>query len=420
MESVLLDSLKSYLDRPRWVVAFSGGLDSTVLLHALNALPERPELHALHIHHGLQSEADSWQRHCEDFARHHGIGCSALKVSVEDSASIEEAARRARYEAFEQFLNPGDVLLQAHHLDDQAETLLLRFFRGTGLEGLRGMPAARDLGEAVLVRPLLDVSRRELEDYAAQHQLAWIEDPSNRDTGFDRNYLRHKILPQVEARWPGYRTTLARLAGLAATALPDDAVSNLTFHSRKSTWSALDLDALRSLDEGSRNAALRQWLGQAGITPSLAQLQALQKSMLWSSPDAEPVFELGPFQVRRFQEVLYITRLTSFDPELEVSWDGGAALELPGAGTLSALGGDQPERFTVRFRRGGERCQPAGRAHSQRLKKLLQESHIPPWRRDRLPLIYLDGELAAVADLWICADFAERLAGWRFAWEPEG
>ncbi len=420
MESVLLELLEPYLDRPRWVVAFSGGLDSTVLLHALNALPERPPLHALHIHHGLQAEADDWQRHCEGFAKSQSIAFHALAVSVDDSASVEEAARRARYEAFDSFLEAGDVLLQAHHLDDQAETLLLRLFRGTGLEGLKGMPRERELGGALLVRPLLGLSRSELEDYARQYQLDWVEDPSNRDTSFDRNYLRHKILPQVEARWPAYRNTLARLAGLAATALPEDSISNLTFHTRKSAWTALDLEALRSLDEGDRNAALRQWLSQAGLTPSLAQLQALQKSMLWSSPDAEPVFELGEFQVRRFKEALYITQLKPFDEKLELSWDGGCVLELPGAGKLSAVGGVQPERFTVRFRHGGERCQPAGRAHSQRLKKLLQEAGIPPWQRDRLPLIYLDGELAAVADLWICADFAERLGGWRFVWESEG
>lgn len=420
MESVLLELLEPYLDRPRWVVAFSGGLDSTVLLHALNALPERPSLHALHIHHGLQAEADDWQRHCEGFAKSQGITFHALAVSVDDRASVEEAARRARYEAFDSFLEAGDLLLQAHHLDDQAETLLLRLFRGTGLEGLKGMPRERELGGALLVRPLLGLSRSELEDYARQHQLDWIEDPSNRDTSFDRNYLRHKILPQVEARWPAYRNTLARLAGLAATALPEDSISNLTFHTRKSAWTALDLEALRSLDEGDRNAALRQWLSQAGLTPSLAQLQALQKSMLWSSPDAEPVFELGEFQVRRFKEALYITQLKPFDEKVELPWAGGSVLELPGSGKLSAVGGEQPERFTVRFRRGGERCQPVGRAHSQRLKKLLQEASVPPWRRDRLPLIYLDGELAAVADLWICADFAERLGGWHFVWESEG
>ncbi|WP_372748457.1 tRNA lysidine(34) synthetase TilS [Litorivivens sp.] len=420
MESVLLDTLKPYLDRPRWVVAFSGGLDSTVLLHALTRLKEHPSLHALHIHHGLQAQADDWQRHCKQFAESLGVSFHTANVSVDDCASVEDAARRARYAAFGDALNAGDVLLQAHHLDDQAETLLLRLFRGTGLEGLKGIPTARELGDAILVRPLLGLSRAELEDYAREHQLSWIEDPSNHDTGFDRNYLRHNVLPQVEARWPAYRATLARLASLAESALPEDSISNLTFHTRTSTWSALDLESLRSLDEGSRNAALRQWLSQTGLTPSLAQLQALQKSMLWSSADAEPVFELGEFQVRRFKEVLYITSLTPFDPSLELAWDGGSVLDIPGVGKLSAVGGSQPERFTVHFRRGGERCQPAGRAHSQRLKKLLQESDVPPWRRDRLPLIYLDGELAAVADLWVCADYAERLAEWRFVWEPAG
>lgn len=420
MESVLLELLKPYLDRPRWVVAFSGGLDSTCLLHALSGVVDRPPLYALHIHHGLQVHADEWENHCRHMAVSLGVEFHSLQVTVDDGASVENAARRARYEAFEGFLTPGDVLLQAHHLDDQAETLLLRLFRGTGLDGLKGMPHARALGEGVLVRPLLSLSRAQLEVYAERHRLTWIEDPSNRDTSLDRNYLRHNVLPHIEARWPAYRTTLARLASLAGTVLPEDALSNLTFHSRKSHWSALDLEALRSLDEGSRNAALRQWLAQTGLTPSLAQLQALQKSMLWSSVDAEPVFELGTIQVRRFKDALYITRLLPFDSALELSWDGCSVLTIPGAGKLSAIGGNQPERFTVRFRRGGERCQPAGRAHSQRLKKLLQDYDVPPWRRERLPLIYLEGELAAVADLFLCADHVDRLAGWRFAWEPDG
>ena len=373
MESVLTESLTPYLDRPRWVVAFSGGLDSSCLLHALSGLADRPPLHALHIHHGLQAQADQWLARCRQMAESLGVEFHSKRVTVEESASVENAARRARYKAFEEFLKPDDLLLQAHHLDDQAETLLLRLFRGTGLEGLKGIPSARELGRAILVRPLLSVSRAQLESYAERHRLTWVEDPSNRDTGFDRNYLRHSVLPQIEARWPAYRTTLARLAGLAATALPEDALNNLTFHTRKSHWSALDLEALRSLDEGSRNAALRQWLAQTGFTPSLAQLQALQKSMLWSSVDAEPVFDLGEFQVRRFRDVLYITRLIAFDASQEMSWDGGSVLDIAGVGKLSAIGGSQPERFTVRFRRGGERCRPDGRAHSQRLKKLLQE-----------------------------------------------
>ncbi len=419
LAQTLQSVLAPYQDRKRWVVAYSGGLDSSVLLHALTQFAEAPAIHVLHIHHGLQAEADEWQRHAQRQARSLSVSLTTVKVSVEEGAGLEDAARRARYAAFEAFLEPGDALLQAHHLDDQVETLLLRMFRGTGVDGLKGMPASRELGEALLVRPLLNCPRSELEDYARAKGLDWIDDPSNDNTAFDRNYLRHTVLPLVEARWPAYRAALGRLSDLAAAVLPNDKLSTLTRYTRHSVWPAMDLEALRKLDEGGRNAGLRQWLSQATLTPSLAQLQALQKSMLWSSADAEPVFEFGDFQVRRFQEALYITRLREVDRNLALDWSGSTVLVLPGAGKLSVVGLAGEEDFTVRLRRGGERCQPAGRPHSQRLKKLLQEAGVPPWLRNRLPLIYLNGELAAVADLWICEGFARRLAGWRFVWEPE-
>lgn len=410
--------LASYGDCRRWLVAYSGGLDSTVLLHALAQLESRPPLCALHIHHGLQPDADAWQAHCEATCAALGLVCHSLRVQVEpDGDGPEAAARRARYRAFEDFLQPGDLLLQAHHLDDQIETRLLRLLRGTGVEGFRGIPDYRPLGQAALLRPLLTLPRPELEAYAREQALNWIEDPSNADTRFDRNYLRQRVLPLIAERWPAYRQALQRFSGHLAEGqvLPVADVQRQADSPRP----VIDLDALRALDEAGRNRALRHWL--APRVPSAAQLREIQRSLLWSAVDAEPVFELGDLQLRRFRDRLYQTELGAFDPDFIADWDFQAPLVIPGAGVLRAerceRGGLAASRVRVSLRRGGERCRPAGRAHSQTLKKLLQDYDVPPWLRDRLPLIYSEaGELAAVADLWVCEGF-NGPGGWRLCWQ---
>lgn len=407
----------------RWVVAYSGGLDSTVLLHGLCQLPSRPAIHAVHVHHGLQSQADDWQRHCRAFAESLGVAFASTRVTVDTGDGLEAAARDARYRAFASALDDGDLLLQAHHLDDQAETVLLRLFRGTGPDGLQGIPRQRSLvlegrGAATVLRPLLELPRTVLEDYARDHQLEWVEDPSNADPAMDRNYLRHRVLPVVAERWPGYRKALGRFAGLAAPRR--EHADDISGFSHDSARRVLEVSRLRALDEARRNRALRQWMSHYQLRPSAAQLAELQRVMLWSAADGEPVLAIGDWQVRRYQDRLYLTSLTDFDARQSHPWNGLSELDLPGAGTLSVNADPEaaPLALEVRFRQGGERCQPAGRGQSQRLKKLLQDAQVPPWRRDRLPLLYLDGELAAVADLWRCHGFEEALSGRVFHWQP--
>lgn len=413
--------LRSQRGRP-WVVAYSGGLDSTVLLHALCQLSPKPAIRALHIHHGLHSQADQWQDHCRTFATSLGVAIDCRRVQVQRGEGIEAAARDARYRAFQAALGVGDVLLQAHHQDDQAETLLLRLFRGTGPHGLRGIPRQRELsvsgGKASLLRPLLDLPRQVLEEYAQRAGLDWVEDPSNADTAMDRNYLRHIVLPTVEARWPAYRKTLARYADIAGQSRAQPPA--ITVAASDSERRVVDLSKLRALAEDQRADALRHWLRDYQLAPSAAQLQDVLRVMLGASEDSMPVVVLGEWQLRRFQGRLYLTSLPDFDPRQHCRWDGRSPLVVPGAGTLSVdVAPDAPPLdVLVGFRQGGERCHPTGRGQSQRLKKLLQEAAVPPWRRDRLPLLYLQGELAAVADLWLCRGFEQALAGRRFRWRP--
>ena len=413
----LASKMQPYQGR-RWRVAFSGGLDSTVLLHALTALAPRSPVQAIHIHHGLQAQADDWQQHCAEACACLGVEFTYLRVSVESGASLENAARQARYQAFESQLEEGDLLLQGHHLDDQTETMLLRLFRGTGLDGLRGIPETRPLGAGLICRPLLALPRSDLEAYAREHGLEWVEDPSNSDSRFDRNFLRNEVLPLVSQRWPGYRGSMMRLRCLIedASTAEQHCLDPLGDIDKK----PFPIASLAMLNTAQQQRRLRRWLAGWQIVPSLAQLQAVQQAVS-AEEDAQPLVQLAGRQIRRFQGHLYVTVLADFDPKARWRWDGAQPLAMPGVGCLAAEPGPgaAPLPFTVAFRQGGERFQPVGRPHSQQLKKLLQEAAVPPWRRARLPLIYVNDELVAVADLWVHEHWAARLQGWRFRWCPE-
>lgn len=211
----LLQALAPWRSAPAWHIAFSGGLDSTVLLHLLANLANTdtlPPLGAVHVHHGLQTAADAWPAHCQSICDNLGVPLRVMRVQVQPGASLERAARDARYQAFIEVTGAGQVLLTGQHRDDQAETLLFRLLRGAGVRGLSAMPAQRPLAAGYLVRPLLEVSRAELEAYAEEYQLEWIEDPSNADSRFSRNYLRHRVLPTLTERWPQAVSSLARTA----------------------------------------------------------------------------------------------------------------------------------------------------------------------------------------------------------------
>ena len=436
LSSSALDSaLRPHLERQRWVVAYSGGQDSSVLLDLLHRYlaaqsGPRPQLSALHINHGLSPQADAWQSHCEGRCGELGIPFTAAAVQVrpERRASLEAIARRARYAAYQQHLQAGDLLLQAHHRDDQVETLLLRLCRGTGGDGLAGVPTLRALGESIILRPLLEVDREAIADYAQAHGLHWIEDESNADQGFDRNYLRHEVLPRLAQRWPGLRATWARAARLAEEARTlNRALAALDLET-VARGEVLALEPLAALSPERRRNLLRYWLRTRGLPPpSGACLAAVEKNMLEARPDARPLACWGQAELHRHQGELYAMQRLPAPAAGSHPWSPDEPLILPGMGKLIAHpikgeGLKPAKTMTVRFRTGGERCTPLGRSHSKTLKKLLQERSVPPWLRDRMPLIYQDGELAAVADLWVCRGYsaAGQEEGLRLRWLPPG
>lgn len=429
----LLERLRALPPVSGYCVAYSGGLDSHCLLHASAALRGQLSLplRALHVHHGLLPQADAWTRHCDSVCRALGVPLSVHRVSVAagPAESPEEAARRARYQVFGEQLQPGECLLLAHHLDDQAETLLQRLLRGAGIRGLAAMPARRPLAAGLLSRPLLTFSRRDLADYATREGLAWVEDPSNADPALDRNLLRAEILPRLRQRWPDAGARLAASAGHAAEAeelLEELAAADLAICGDPTPAVA----AVAALSAARQRNLLRYWIRRSGRRPpSQARLEAGRAALLGAGDDRQPALDWAEGRIRRYRGRLYLSAPTAVEP-VQLCWAPPEPLSLP-LGRLRAepvLGGGlsrrrlQGQRITVRTRVGGERLRPVGRAHRKSLKKLLQEVGVPPWERAGLPLVYVGEELAAVADLWVVEGFqaGSGESGWRLLWErPE-
>ncbi|WP_375055461.1 tRNA lysidine(34) synthetase TilS [Zobellella sp. DQSA1] len=418
----------------RLLVAFSGGLDSTVLLAlcARLAAEQGRALTALHVHHGLQAVADDWPAHCAAVAGRLGVPCRTLYVQVTlgPRISLEAAAREARYRALAAELQPGDALLTGHHRDDQAETLLLALKRGAGLAGLAAMPASRPLGAGVQLRPLLDCARSQLEAYAHEAGLSWIEDPSNADNRFDRNFLRNEVLPRLQAQWPAFMDTLSRSAELCAEQL--ELASELAEQDLPGLLNAgggLSVAGLARLGPARRSNALRHWLQGHGIHCSRAQLTALWRELALARPDATPLLRLGQKEVRRYQGVLYLPERGPEPrplPALQAgTWQdcgvGRIRLEWTETGAELAAGLD-PARLRLAFGVPGLRARPIGRSGSRPLKKLWQEYGVPPWRRECIPLL-LDGDrLVAAVGLFVSQESAPPpdQPGWRLEWQPLG
>lgn len=418
-----LGELETTTNKPeRFVIALSGGLDSTVLAAALAVTREvhGKALLAVHIDHQLQSESAAWSEHCRDLAARLDIDFAAERVDVDPNSGsgLEAAARAARYEALAGHLRPGDWLLSAHHRDDQAETLLMNLMRGSGPAGLAGIGLINPFGPGWLVRPLIDVSRTALEEYAADAKLAWVEDPSNEDRRFDRNYLRHEILLRLEQRWPGVTSRLAKsasLAGEAATLLAN--LADLDLRSIGDRPERINIDGLSALSAARQRNLLRYAIRQAGLpSPPTAQLNAVLQDLVSAKEDAQPLVNWPGAEARRYRGKLYVLPA---DGEAALAAEserlGSSPLELAhGLGILtlsseaaSGLSQTVIERgLTVRYRKGGEKIQPVGHAHTRKLKKLLQEEGVVPWMRERIPLVYSGDELVAVADLWIAAGAA--------------
>ncbi|HHO67652.1 MAG TPA: tRNA lysidine(34) synthetase TilS, partial [Gammaproteobacteria bacterium] len=403
--------------RAYWV-AFSGGLDSRVLLEMLarNRARLAAPLGAVHVDHGLHAESEQWGEHCRRVCQRLGVDHAALRVdaAAAPGQSPEAAAREARYRALRDWLPADACLLTAQHRDDQAETLLLQLLRGAGPRGLAAMPRQAAFGRGLLLRPLLDVPRQALRDWAERQGLDWIEDPSNADTRYDRNYLRHVVLPALARRWPAAAGTLARAAAhQAEQAELARALADIDLQGcRVAAAEALSVTGLLALPAPRRTNLLRHWVALQGLPPPPRRVLArVTPELLACRPDATPCVHWPGAELRRYRDALYLSAPLPPPPAgLRLAWRPAQPLELAAAGgVLSARpvsgGGLDAARFgarlEIRFRAGGERLRPAGRSHRHALKKLLQAAGVPAWERERLPLVYADGELVAVPGLCV-------------------
>lgn len=404
------------------LVAYSGGVDSTVLLHLLasDTAIRAHGLRALHVHHGLQPDADLWAQHCLRVCDDLGIDCDIVRITVERDSGLgpEAAARHARREVFARTLRTGETLALAQHRDDQAETFLLRALRASGPDGLASMRPWRPFAAGWMWRPLLDTPRAALLSYARAQSLTWIEDPSNADTALDRNFLRHHVLPMLRDRWPSADAAFARAATLAAqiSALLSEQDARLLAAVRDEGGAALSAPALLGLSAAQRARVLRYWVASLdwpplpakGVTRIDADVLGVEADR--ATRDRMPSFAWHGVEIRRWRDALYaIETGRELDPDWSCRWDGSAPLRLPNGDTLQlagASGFDFP--LLVHARRGGERILLPGRGeHHHTLKHLLQEQGIPPWERARMPLISTsDGSiLLAVADRLRSAGF---------------
>jgi tRNA(Ile)-lysidine synthase len=417
-------------------VALSGGVDSAVLLHLLVPLASQMQLplSAVHVNHGISPNADKWSEFCRNLCQSRNIPLEIARVKVmrEPGISLEAAAREERYRIFRNLQT--DYVVLAQHLDDQAETLLLQLLRGAGVKGLSAMPVVRtvrkEMDEQVstgpvpalerrpkLLRPLLDVSRREIEDYAREHALQWITDESNDEVSFDRNFLRHALFPLLETRFPAYRTTFLRASRhmAEASALLDELAE--VDSAQCAVPGKLHVEDLRKLGFPRARNLLRYTLAQHGvILPSTVKLEEILRQLLSSCPDTKLHVIFGNTEIRCFRSRVHIRKVQAIpEARWHLVWQGEECLPTPEfGGTLRftrcigagiGLQKINEQSITIRLRQGGERLRPDCNRPRRSLKNLLREASLPPWQRQRLPLIFSGEQLVCVPGIGVDCDF---------------
>lgn len=420
-ESVIIPSLHSCissLDKSKTIwIAYSGGMDSTVLLHAACAVVAFTghKLHAIHVDHGLHADSPEWSQHCAQVCAQLNTRFENISVEAQPylHLGIEGAAREARYQAFESQLSSADVLFTAHHADDQLETVLLQLLRGSGAQGLAGCASERKLGKSLLMRPLLQIPRVEIAAYAKQAELHWLQDPANESLQFDRNYLRHELMPRLHSRWPGLHATISRAAQWQSenAALLDELAKLDLRIAGASVEQLLSCEHLVQLSDERKRNALRWWIRQNKFqVPSAQVMQRIVEDVIASNDDREACVCWQNYEIRKYRGDLYVqTKLPPHDATQKIVWDLNQALELPDLQltltkeALKEFGLDlnNIKRLQVGFRVGGEVMRPHGRGCQKELKTLFQEAGVLPWLRNRIPLLFKDDCLICVWGYWV-------------------
>lgn len=402
-------------------VGFSGGLDSTVLLHALLQQPLlKNKIYAIHVNHGLSKNANLWQLHCQDFCNQNSIKLFISTVSIQSLNNIEQQARIARYNEFVKVMETNDCLALAHHQNDQAETILLQILRGSGINGLAGIAQSKKLGNGMLIRPFLQHDRNTLEHYANKHNLTWVDDESNFNESFSRNYLRHKVMPLIQNKWPGFTknfSTTAQNCQQAKLNLLDLAYIDCPELKDKNNY--LSLNVLKNLKKARLTNVLKVWLENNSLqVPAAKALEILINDFILSKHDKQPVYKIHDKYIRRFNGNLYIVDQNNYAFKNKIWEKFPHPLEIgnnyflkvdKGAGLDVA----HDSLVEVRFRSHGEKIY--WKKQTQELKKILQSFKIPTWKRDQIPLIYINNHLAQIGDFVISDKFYSN-NGYKIQW----
>jgi len=419
LNAFLVNNLQAADSKPTLLLALSGGLDSIVLLHLLTEVKANLpfELHAMHVHHGLSANADAWAEFCSVQCQQLDVPLQVVHVNVaknpdykNSEQGIEAEARQLRYNALFTYAVAGktpEFIVTAHHQDDQAETLLLQLFRGAGVKGLSSMAAVDTTRR--LLRPLLNVSRQTLHEYALQHDIKWCDDESNDNTQYDRNFVRHEVMPLLESRFKSIKTVLARTASHMAEA--SELLKALAAQDAENMLSAntLCLQALSKLSVARAKNVLRWWFAQNGLTmPAAEHLNEIVEQLLNARKDADLNIKLQNLYLRKYQQRAYLCEDKTAEP-FDMVWNGEAELTLPSGGKLlfrpmfgAGLALKQGvTKLRITNRDGGERFKPDALRPTRTLKYLLQELNMPPWQRMYIPLIYWEDKLACVPGIGV-------------------
>ncbi|CAK2061369.1 tRNA(Ile)-lysidine synthetase [Vibrio crassostreae] len=420
---------QSDLKPRRLVVAFSGGVDSRVLLElaAQYAKSHHIECCAVHVHHGLSKNADLWAEQCQTWCDALSVSLAVERVSLDINSgeSVEKLARDARYQAFQQYIRLGDVLVTGQHIDDQLETFLLALKRGSGPKGLSSMAKVMSFGEAFIVRPLLSVTRSDIEASAHDMGLTWVEDESNQDLRFDRNFIRHQVTPTLTERWPSFRESVCRSAQLCAEqeSLLDELLEShlqQALGGCNSKSQSLSIDSLSQHSDLLRARLIRMWISHCNQPmPSQKQLKLIWDEVACAQADANPKLVLNDVEIRRFNNQLYLVQdtkdLSNWESEILIDEnlllpDGLGEIHLKAVSSGSASHNRDVQRFSltkangtlrVIFNPEGVSAHPVGRGHSRKLKKLFQEYQVPSWLRRRTPILMDGDRVIAVLGLFV-------------------
>ncbi len=429
-----LSSLNQFSNSNKFWVACSGGLDSSVLLHlfSINKNKIKQDIEVLYVNHGLQEEAGDWGLFCKKLCQQYDIAYTQLEIkeNYPKGVSVEAWAREKRYSLIENLMGDHDVLFTAHHLDDQVETFFLQALRGAGPRGLASMPIVKNYSNALHARPLLNYSRENLKEYAEENKLDWHEDKSNMDYRYDRNYLRHRVMPVIEDKWPSYRQTISRLISHQKESkkiLDEIACADLE-QALHNNIMCLNLNYINELSIERQKNLIFFWLNELSLdSPGSINIEQVISNIIYSNTEKAPCVNWKNTEIRRYKNMLYASKkIEKHDVDAEYYWKPERVLNIldetliaksrcgKGISKTKTNGAD----FVVRYRHGGEKIQPDYLSHSKTVKQLFQEKAVLPWLRDRIPLVYINGKLAVIPGFCIDESFSadEDEQSWDICW----